>query len=146
MTVSALPIALFRLKLTMEPHLVTAPEHLAELAELMAREPIFHRPELGTTRADYERMIDPAFWEVGASGRRYGREYALEILEERSRNPAEERWETRDFHCLEIARDHFLLTYTLLQGERVTRRSTLWRRTEEGWKILYHQGTIVLDG
>jgi hypothetical protein len=33
--------------------------------------------------------------------------------------------------------------YTLLQGERLTRRVTLWRRTSAGWKILYHQGTTA---
>jgi hypothetical protein len=25
----------------------------------------------------------------------------------------------------------------------VTRRATLWRRTTTGWKVLYHQGTVV---
>jgi hypothetical protein len=25
----------------------------------------------------------------------------------------------------------------------VTRRATLWRRMSSGWKILYHQGTVV---
>ena len=37
----------------------------------------------------------------------------------------------------------FSLTYTLIQGARVTRRATIWRRTAEGWKIVYHQGTVV---
>jgi hypothetical protein len=69
----------------------------------------------------------------------------LDNLEKRYENPTEDLWETKDFHCLEIARDNYLLTYTLLQGERVTRRSTIWRRTDEGCKILYHQGTVVED-
>jgi hypothetical protein len=25
----------------------------------------------------------------------------------------------------------------------VTRRSTVWQKTGEGWRILFHQGTIV---
>jgi hypothetical protein len=129
----------------MEPKLSTDPRLSDVLHELMQREPIFHRPEFGTTRGDFEKMTDPAFWEVGASGRRYSRELVLDTLEKRYENPPEDRWETRDFQCREIARDNYLLTYTLLQGERVTRRSTLWRRTGEGWKILYHQGTIVED-
>jgi hypothetical protein len=130
----------------MEPDLVTAPEHLAVLAELVRREPIFHRPEFGTTRGDFENMTDPAFWEVGASGRRYSRAYVLDTLEKRFENPAEDVWETRDFHCLEVAADNYLVTYTLIQGDRITRRSTLWRRTPQGWKILYHQGTVVEQG
>jgi len=28
-------------------------------------------------------------------------------------------------------------------GPRITRRATLWRRTAGGWKVLYHQGTLV---
>src|SRR5258706_6055250 len=68
----------------------------------MQRKPIFHRPELGTTRADFEAMTEAAFWEVGASGRRYSREYVLDELEKRYAHPAPDVWETRDFHCLEI--------------------------------------------
>ena len=129
--------------LTMEPNLVTDPKHEGVLRELIRREPIFHRPEFGTTRRDFEAMTEPMFWEVGASGRRYSREYVLDVLEERHQNPVEEHWETKDFHCLEIARDNYLLTYTLAQGERITRRSTIWRRSVSEWKIVYHQGTVV---
>jgi hypothetical protein len=115
------------------------------LAELKQREPIFHRPEFGTTRADFELMMDPSFREVGASGRRYSRQYVLDELEKRAATKYEDDWQTRDFECLEIATDNYLLTYTLLQGRRTTRRSTIWRRTEDGWKIVYHQGTVVDD-
>jgi hypothetical protein len=31
----------------------------------------------------------------------------------------------------------------LRQGERVTRRTTLWRRVGADWKIVFHQGTVV---
>jgi hypothetical protein len=121
----------------------TAPHLLAVLAELKRREPIFHRPELGTTRSDFENMTDPSFWEVGASGRQYSREFILDTLENRMLQGYEDIWETLDFHCMEIAPENYLVTYTLLQGARVTRRATLWRRTSSGWKILYHQGTVV---
>ena len=122
---------------------VTSPELLAVLEELKQREPIFHHPELGTTRRDYENMTDPEFWEVGASGRRYSREFVLETLENRQPDPDESKWLTRDFQCREIAPENYLLTYTLQQGARVTRRSTLWRRAGGAWRILYHQGTLV---
>lgn len=119
-------------------------KHLAVLDELRQREPVFHRLESGTKRADLENMMDPDFCEVGASGRRYGREYVLDILEKRFDNPEEDIWESRDFHCVELARDTYLVTYTLLQQkQRVTRRASIWRRTRQGWKIVYHQGTVV---
>ena len=119
------------------------PANLDVLNELIKREPLFHRPEFGTTRRDFENMTIETFWEVGASGRRYSRKYVIDTLELRHSQPHEDIWETRDFHCLEIALDNYLITYTLIQGERVTRRSTIWRRCASDWKIVYHQGTIV---
>lgn len=127
----------------MGPKLVTKPELLDILEELKKLEPIFHRSELGTSRKDFEKMIENSFWEVGASGRSYSREYVLDVLEERSKNVSENNWSTKDFHCLEIAKENYLLTYKLIQGDRVTRRATIWRRYGKCWKIVYHQGTIV---
>jgi len=129
----------------MEPDLSTAPELLGVLEQLRQREPIFHRPEFGTTRADFERMMEADFWEVGASGRRYSRQYVLDVLDARRQSSAEDAWVTSDFHCRQLATDLYLLTYTLLQGMRNTRRSTIWRHTSGDWKIVFHQGTEVAD-
>ena len=115
------------------------------LAELLAREPIFHHPELGAARADLEAMVDEDFWEVGASGRRYSRAYCLDVVERRFREPEEERWEISDPHCRRIATDVYLFTYTLDQQGRITRRATLWKMAEGTWSALYHQGTVVQD-
>ena len=129
------------------PKLITNPKIADVLEDLKEREPIFHHPtKFGNTKNDILSMTCDEFWEVGASGRRYSREYVIEILLERYSNPDyEDIWETNDFHCLEIAPYNYLLTYTLLQGKRATRRSTIWRRTNDGWKILYHQGTEVRE-
>jgi hypothetical protein len=124
--------------------MATDPALLAVLEDLSSREPIFHRPELGTTRADYENMTTVDFWEIGASGRRYSRDEVLAELDRRRENPPVDVWEATGFHCRELAQDVFLLTYTLLQdNRRKTRRATIWQRTQEGWKIVFHQGTIV---
>ena len=126
------------------PSLETDPNLLGILAELVSREPIFHRPEFGTGRADFEMMVAADFWEVGASGRRYSREVVLAELEKRHAVPHEDIWETKDFRCRKLAPDVYLLTYTLIQDhERVSRRSTIWERSAAGWKIIYHQGTLV---
>lgn len=117
----------------------------AVLRELERREPIFHRPELGTSRRDFEAMTEPGFWEVGASGRAYGRTEVLDLLEKRHSAPHDDPWKTRDFRCLELAPDDYLLTYVLEQGPRITRRATIWRRRGVDWTIVYHQGTIVQD-
>jgi hypothetical protein len=129
----------------MEPEFKTQPELAGVLAELIAREPIFHRPEFGTRRDEFERMTVDDFWETGASGRRYSREFVLDELEKRFSAPQEDLWEASDFLCRELAPNVYLLTYTLLQSQRKTRRATIWQRTAEGWKIVYHQGTMVQD-
>ena len=128
----------------MEPILSTDPALLGVLEELKKREPIFHCSEFGTTRADFEEMIHADFWEIGASGRRYSREYVLDELEKRHQLPHSDVWETSEFHCRPLGPNLYLLTYTLIQDEiRKTRRLTIWQHTEAGWKIVFHQGTVV---
>jgi hypothetical protein len=117
--------------------------HSGVADEVMAMEPLFHRSESGTTRADFDRLMDAAFHEVGASGRRYDRAFVLDELERRHREPVVERWQVSEFRCDEIAADTWLATYTLDQDGRLSRRATIWRRGPEGWKVLYHQGTLV---
>jgi hypothetical protein len=127
----------------MEPSRVTEQRLLAVQAELIDLEPIFHHPELGTSRETYEAMTDADFWEVGASGRHYSRESIVQTHLERYAQPYEDDWKTKGFCCQELAENLYLLTYTLLQGPRVTRRTTIWRRDAPRWKIVFHQGTVV---
>jgi hypothetical protein len=125
--------------------MVTPHEDPVVRDQLLRLEPLFHRPEFGSTKKDFEQMMAPGFWEVGASGRRYSREFVLEALEERFTSQQDDVWRVEDFHCAEVAADLYLATYTLFQDSRVTRRVTIWRRTAEGWQAVYHQGTVVAD-
>ena len=115
------------------------PGLLALLEDLRQREPIFHRPAFPT-------HMSPDYWEVGASGRRYSRDFILRHLEQ---NPpidaATAGWQASDHSLQQLGPDTYLLAYTLLQGDRLTRRSTIWQSTSAGWQVLYHQGTIVLS-
>jgi hypothetical protein len=114
------------------------------LNELRRLEPIFHTEAFGTTPADFERRMASDYFEIGASGRRYSRAFILATLAENPpENAASAGWECSDFGLRPLGKDTYLVTYTLRQWERVTRRSTLWRKTSEGWQVLYHQGTIA---
>jgi hypothetical protein len=137
-------------EIPMEPDLVTEPRLHAVLDELRKREPLFHRRELVNSRETFERETADDFWETGASGRRYSREYVWATLRQRYKNTdvdefEADEWETRDFCLREIAPETYLLTYTLWgQRDRVTRRLTVWRGSvEDGWTALYHQGTVA---
>jgi hypothetical protein len=122
----------------------TEPDLLSTLEELRRLEPIFHTPEFGSTRADFEKATAPEYWETSASGRRYSREFILRALEQ---NPPVDAvaagWQCYDHAIRRLGPDIYLLTYTLRQVERLTRRASIWQTTATGWRILYHQGTVV---
>jgi hypothetical protein len=114
-------------------------------AELVAREPIFHRTELGTSREDYLAQTAEDYWEVGASGRVYERQRVVSDLVARGKVPGDESWVVSDARVRQLGETTYALTYQLDQAGRLTRRLTLWDRDPGGWKILYHQGTIIQD-
>ena len=122
----------------------TGDELLLILHELVAFEPIFHTKNFGLTRPDFEKRMVQDYWEVGASGRRYSREFILDFL---AKNPPVDAtlvgWQTSDHALRQLGPDVYLLTYILRHGERLTHRSTVWQKTNESWRILYHQGTVA---
>jgi len=114
------------------------------LKELRSREPIFHTERFGRSLEDFERSTAPDFWEVGASGRRYSREFILNMrMREELIDADAESWKATGFGLKRLGPDCYLLTYTLDQQGRITRRTTVWERVGEDWRIVYHQGTIV---
>lgn len=114
------------------------------LEELRSREPIFHTEQFGRSIDDFQRRTAPDFWEVGASGRRYSRDFILGLRRREALVDAHAAgWTADGFGLRQLGPDCFLLTYTLDQMGRVTRRATIWERNGEGWRIVYHQGTVV---
>jgi hypothetical protein len=100
--------------------------------------------EFGTSTADYEQCTATDYWEVGASGRRYSRDFILRNLYDKPPAFANSLgWESWDHALRRLGPDTHLITYVLQQGDRLTRRATIWQSTPDGWRILYHQGTVV---
>lgn len=125
------------------------PVELADIfAELRPLEPIFHNPAFGATIEAFDRRMTPDFWEVGASGRHYSRALILNLARNQPEHfvdAATAGWHASGFALRELAPATYLLTYTLDQCGRLSRRATLWQRTAQGWQILYHQGTQIAD-
>ena len=88
-------------------------------------------------------MTDDDFWEIGASGKVYRRDFVIENLLRRYKYPEPHDWPCEDFSIREIAESVYQLNYVLIEPDRRTRRTTLWRRAGGGWKIMFHQGTII---
>jgi hypothetical protein len=128
----------------MEPELQIDPRLEPVLKELERLEPLVHAGAPAATPQVFEDIVAPDFWEVGASGRRYNRGFSLQLLAQRAREPGDEEWQCTGYHVQEITPGSYLLTYTLEQPGRVTRRCTIWRKQAGRWLAVYHQGTVVL--
>lgn len=124
----------------MGPDVKTESRLINVLRELKQLEKEFHYPSIGKSRIDFELLMDDSFWEVGASGRAYDKDFVLDCLEVRCKESAIA--DMSNFSCLEIAPECYLLSYVQTESSRTTRRSAIWRKINNQWKNLYHQGTI----
>src|SRR5262245_48176180 len=113
------------------------PDHHKILNELREREPIFHRREFGTSREAILQMTADDFREIGASGKVYDREFVISNLPECYKTPEADDWSCDEFSIRQLADDLYQLSYVLLQPAQSTRRTTLWRRTRDGWTIVF---------
>ena len=110
------------------------------MAEVIARERESLRPEVRASAAALDRLLDPDFREIGASGRLWTRAAAIEAVP---------TWEQtapildEDMEGRRLAGDLVLLTYVSDSDGRRARRSSLWRRSGGSWRMVFHQGTLL---
>ena len=116
--------------------------------ELRDREPIFHQESLCSRKEDLEKYTHSDFWEVGASGKVYSRDFVIDTVEKRFREGSEEdtsKWVVSDFVCRQLGESIYMVTYQLNQNGRLSRRMTLWKYEGNVWKVFYHQGTLISE-
>ena len=97
-------------------------------------------PSVRSDRSEAARLIDPEFIEVGQGGRLWNFESVLDEFGASSSTP---RVEVSEMDARTIALDLVLLTYVSTMDDRSVRRSSLWRRSPEGWRVVFHQGTRI---
>jgi hypothetical protein len=119
------------------------------LAELVAREPLFHNRALVGNAEQFDAETAPGFWEVGASGQVYSRDFIRSVVLKRLAEgeidvSVVEGWKIESPAVSELGADTYLFTYQLTGQGRQTRRATIWRKSSElSWCALYHQGTVI---
>lgn len=119
-------------------HAVTA----AIAAETRLLEPdVRASPELAA------ELLDSDFHEIGASGRHWDTESILAMMSSGSDavggGPAVE---VSGMTGVLLAPGLVHLTYRLDRAGRRTLRSSLWRWSEAGWRMYFHQGTPAPEG
>ena len=113
------------------------------LSHLIALEAELHHHSILCSPARLEVLLHPQFHEVGQSGSPYSRETVIRYLASCHEAPP-----TRSAnHALQmIGTQQALLTYVSAlphpSGDTAyTWRSSIWVNENDGWQLIYHQGT-----
>ncbi|GAA5069858.1 nuclear transport factor 2 family protein [Streptomyces similanensis] len=99
----------------------------------------------GAVRASREQvleLLDPEFTEIGASGRWWDRDSILEVTSSGSVSE-ESPVVVSEMSGVVLAPGLVHLTYFSDHDGRLARRSSLWRLSGTGWRLYFHQGTLV---
>lgn len=113
------------------------------LEQLRSLEAELHHPGVRCSRGRLQQLLHADFHEVGRSGRPYTRETVVDFL---AAQPEPPLVEASGYAVTLLADGCALLTYrsahrTAAGLEQHAYRSSVWRRSAEGWQLFYHQGT-----
>ncbi|MGW2565694.1 nuclear transport factor 2 family protein [Streptomyces sp. NPDC001537] len=99
-------------------------------------------PEVRASPSLVSELLDPQFTEIGASGRRWDAESILTVTSAGTVS-ADAPVKVSELSGTLLAPGIVHLTYFAdNQGRRVW-RSSLWRLTDTGWRMYFHQGTLA---
>jgi len=92
----------------------------------------------GADNAVIATLLADDFFEFGRSGVRWDKAGILAMQRTTGTHA-----EASGFALTRLGADHALLTYvsTLPGGGNRTLRSSIWRRSVQGWQMVFHQGT-----
>lgn len=110
----------------------------ADVAEVLALERELQTADCRRDPARVRALLADDFLEIGASGRTWNRVQTLELL--RGENDAPPI-EVHDLHGRVLGDGYVMAWWDSARGGRRARRSSLWRRGPDGWRLVHHQGT-----
>ncbi len=92
-------------------------------------------------RVRVRELLAPDFSEVGASGRMWDLPSILELLDSQTDDDDDEIGLAGRI----LADGLILVHWDSAHKGRRARRTSVWRRDEDGWRQVHHQGTILHD-
>jgi hypothetical protein len=119
--------------------------HAAVLLELERQlmDPVFRKD-----REQVSALLAPEFREFGSSGRVWSRAAILDLLATERPQPAPD---VEDFAIQFVGPKTALVTYRAVRppveggAPQASLRSSIWVRSDDGWRMIFHQGTRVPD-
>ncbi|MEU6822572.1 nuclear transport factor 2 family protein [Streptomyces atriruber] len=97
-------------------------------------------PEVRVSPELFGALLHPEFTEFGASGTRWDRASIVRVLMA-AKGPDAAPVTVSGMRGVQLADDLVHLTFDTESNGRRVHRSSLWRRTESGWRSWFHQGT-----
>ena len=101
------------------------------------------QPETRAEPTEVEALLHPDFSEFGASGRRWGRTEIVAALTAEQPGGEEPLITVTEMTGTRLADDVIHLTYVSQRSDRRAQRSSIWLRTSDGWRVYFHQGTLI---
>ncbi|MDC0771622.1 nuclear transport factor 2 family protein [Streptomyces sp. HD] len=86
-------------------------------------------------------LLHPDFREFGASGRYWSRKSIIESLVAGTEPGRPRPVVVSGMEGVQLAPDVVHLTFDTEYNGGHVHRSSLWRRTDDGWQMYFHQGT-----
>jgi hypothetical protein len=115
---------------------------LGVLEEVVALELRLLDPAVRRDGAEVERLLHPEFREIGASGRLRDR---ASMVAAPAEDPATGAT-AGELEARVVGDGVVLVTYVADSDDGRSLRSSLWVRGEDGWRVLFDQGTRLAPG
>jgi hypothetical protein len=107
-------------------------------AHFFALETSLHKKQVRNSTESTSALLADGFIEFGSSGRVWDK---ASIIESMRREAVDQQVTVEDFAARELAPDVVLVTYISRKSDGSTLRSSIWKRCEGKWQMIFHQGT-----
>lgn len=94
---------------------------------------------LRKSKQKLNELIDDEFIEIGISGKIYNKQDVLNSLPYENAR----KFDVNDFNFLNLNKNIILTTYKTDENLNAALRSSIWRKSDNGWKLIFHQGTKI---
>jgi hypothetical protein len=114
-----------------------------DVRTVIERELWLLQPQVRAAPGEVAALLHPEFSEFGASGRRWSQADMITSLAAEQPGGEEPLITATEIAAARLADDVIHLTYVSQRGDRRARRSSIWLRTQDGWRVYFHQGTLI---
>jgi hypothetical protein len=96
-------------------------------------------PIVRKSKKQLNMLLDKTFKEIGRTGVIYNKMDILDSL------PYEDTREfiIKNFETNPLTSDVILINYISIEESESVRRSSIWKKNDSGWQIIFHQGTVI---